>query len=262
RNPLGIIGTSMYYLNETLPEKRKEVKKHFQIIESEINRCQTIINSLLEFSRTSDIEIEPVDINALFNMTLSLVEKEFFARDIRLIKKMETVPKIKANLDEMKQVFLNLILNATQAMPKGGELRIITSTHNDKIRIKIADTGMGISKENLDRIFNPFFTTKEPGKGTGLGLTFVYTIIEKYGGTIHVETEKGKGTTFTDAYLQRRGRFELADRGTLFLDEIGDIPPSVQVRLLKVLQEGEFERVGGEESIKVDARIIAATNQD
>ncbi|TET08338.1 GAF domain-containing protein [Candidatus Aerophobetes bacterium] len=196
RNPLGIIATSMYYLNEILPEKRKEVKKHFHIVESEIDRCQTIINNLLEFSRTSNIEVEPVDINTLLNMTLSLVEKELFGHDIRLIKKMESVPKIKANLDEIKQVFLNLILNATQAMPKGGELRIITSGHNDKVRIKITDTGMGISKENLDKIFNPFFTTKEPGEGTGLGLAFVHTIIERYGGTIRVESEKGKGTTF------------------------------------------------------------------
>ncbi|MCK4418876.1 GAF domain-containing protein [Candidatus Aerophobetes bacterium] len=197
RNPLGIIATSMYYLNEILPEKRKEVKKHFHIVESEIDRCQTIITNLLEFSRTSDKEVEPVDVNALVNMTLSLVEKDLFGHDIRLIKKMETVPKIKANLDEMKQVFLNLILNATQAMPKGGELRIITSTHNNKVRIKVSDTGMGIFKENLDKIFNPFFTTKEPGEGTGLGLAFVHTIIERYGGNIRVESEKEKGTTFT-----------------------------------------------------------------
>ncbi|GAI17472.1 unnamed protein product, partial [marine sediment metagenome] len=197
RNPLGIIATSMYYLNEILPEKRKEVKKHFHIVESEIDRCQVIINNLLEFSRTSDIEVEPVDVNGLLNMTLSLVEKDLFGHDIRLIKKMETVPKIKANLDEMKQVFLNLILNATQAMPKGGELRIITSTHNNKVRIKVSDTGMGISKENLDKVFNPFFTTKEPGEGTGLGLAIVHTIIGRYGGTIRVKSEEEKGTTFT-----------------------------------------------------------------
>ncbi|MCK4419189.1 GAF domain-containing protein, partial [Candidatus Aerophobetes bacterium] len=116
RNPLGIIATSMYYLNEILPEKRKEVKKHFHIVESEIDRCQVIINNLLEFSRTSNIEVEPIDVNALINMTLSLVEKDLFGRDIHLIKKMESVPKIKGNLDEIKQVFLNLILNATQAM--------------------------------------------------------------------------------------------------------------------------------------------------
>ncbi len=207
RNPLGIIATSMYYLNEILPEKRKEVKKHFHIIESEIDRCQVIINNLLEFSRTSDIEVEPVDVNGLLNMTLSLVEKELFGRDIRLIKKIEKVPKIKANLDEMKQVFLNLILNATQAMPKGGELRIITSTHNDKVRIKVSDTGMGISKENLDKIFNPFFTTKEPGEGTGLGLALVHTIIERYGGNIRVESEEEKGTTFTTELPIFKGRY-------------------------------------------------------
>jgi len=82
-------------------------------------------------------------------------------------------------------------------MPKGGELRLITSTLNNKVRIKVSDTGMGISKENLDKVFNPFFTTKEPGEGTGLGLAFVHTIIERYGGTIRVKSEEEKGTTFT-----------------------------------------------------------------
>ena len=208
RNPLGIIATSIYYLNEILPEKRKEVKKHFHIVESEIDRCQAIITNLLEFSRTSDAEVEPVDVNGLLNMTLSLVEKDLFGRDIHLVKKLESMPNIKANLDEMKQVFLNLILNATQAMPRGGELKIITSIHNNnKVKIKVSDTGMGIPRENLDKVFNPFFTTKEPGEGTGLGLALVHTIIERYRGNIRVESEEEKGTTFIIELPVIKGRY-------------------------------------------------------
>jgi len=132
---------------------------------------------------------------------------DLFGRDIHLVKKMESVPNIKANLDEIKQVFLNLILNATQAMPRGGKLRIATSAHNDKVKIKIADTGPGISKENLDKVFEPFFTTKEPGEGTGLGLALVHTIIERYGGTIRVESEEEKETTFTIELPVIKGRY-------------------------------------------------------
>jgi len=139
RNPLGIKATSLYYLNDVLSEKTKDVKRHFQIIESEINRCEGIISNLLEFSRKSEKELEVIDVNALLNITLSLVEKDLFVKDIKLTKKLEQRPTIRANMDEIKQVFLNLILNATQAMPNGGRLEVATSlTENQRARIKIA----------------------------------------------------------------------------------------------------------------------------
>jgi len=198
RNPLGIIATSLYYLKEILPKKKEDMKRHFQIMETEISRCESIISSLLEFSRKSTQEFESIDVNQLLNITLPLVEKDLFVKDIKLIKKFRHSPTIKANMDEMKQVFLNLILNATQAMPRGGKLEITTSiTKNERVKIKVADSGTGISEKHLSKIFDPFFTTKAPGEGTGLGLTLVHNIIERWGGTIQVESQGVKGTTFT-----------------------------------------------------------------
>jgi len=198
RNPLGIIATSLYYLNDVLPKKKENVERHFQIMEAEINRCESIISNLLEFSRKSTQEFESIDVNQLLNITLSLVEKDLFVKDIKLIKKFHHNPIIKANMDEIKQVFLNLILNATQAMPRGGKLEITTSiTKNERARIKVVDSGTGISEKHLSKIFDPFFTTKAPGEGTGLGLTLAYNIIERWGGTIQVESQGAKGTTFT-----------------------------------------------------------------
>jgi len=126
------------------------------------------------------------------------VEKDLFVKDIRLIKKFRHSPTIKANMDEMKQVFLNLILNATQAMPRGGKLDIATSiSKNERVRIQIADSGTGIPEKHLYKIFDPFFTTKAPGEGTGLGLTLVHTVVERWEGTIQVKSQGVKGTTFT-----------------------------------------------------------------
>ena len=198
RNPLGIIATSLYYLNDVLPKKKEDIKRHFQIMEAEISRCESIISNLLEFSRKSTQEVELIDVNQLLNITLSLVEKDLFVKDIKVIKKFRHSPTIKANMDEMKQVFLNLILNATQAMPRGGKLELTTSiTENERARIKVVDSGTGIPEKHLSKIFDPFFTTKAPGEGTGLGLTLVHNIIERWGGTIQVESQGVKGTTFT-----------------------------------------------------------------
>jgi len=197
RNPLGVIATSLYYLKDILSPQDKNVKRHFEIMDAEIVRCQIIINNLLEFSRKSEKEIELVDVNRLLKMSLSLLEKDLLVRDIRLIKEMSNIPEILANMDEMKQVFLNLILNATQSMPKGGKLKVKTSrAGKEKITIRIEDTGAGIRKEDLSEIFNPFFTTKAPGEGTGLGLSLVHSVIESYHGTIQVESKEGEGTSF------------------------------------------------------------------
>ncbi len=197
RNPLGVIATSLYYLKDTLSPQDRNVKKYFEIMDAEIGRCQAIINNLLEFSRKSEKELELVDVNKLLEMSLSLLEKDLLVRDIHLVKEMSNIPKILANMDEMKQVFLNLILNATQSMSKGGELKVKTSrAGKEKIRIRIEDTGVGIREEDLSEIFNPFFTTKSPGEGTGLGLSLVHSVIESYDGTIQVESKEGKGTFF------------------------------------------------------------------
>jgi signal transduction histidine kinase len=100
-------------------------------------------------------------------------------------------------MDQLQQVFLNLSLNACEAMPNGGTLTISTSVRDGKVLVKLADTGCGIKREHLDQIFEPFFSTKPVGQGTGLGLSVSYGILRQHGGSVEVESEVGKGTTFT-----------------------------------------------------------------
>ena len=109
----------------------------------------------------------------------------------------ESQPEAVIDTGELQQVILNMLLNAMQAMPDGGDLGIQTRVSGDGVEITITDTGIGIAPENLHKVFNPFFTTKEVGKGTGLGLSVSFNIIEKHGGTIRAESQPGKGTAFT-----------------------------------------------------------------
>jgi len=135
------------------------------------------------------------------------VEKDLFVKDVKLVKKFHHNPTIKGNVDEIKQPFLNLILNSTQAMSHGGRLEIATSiTGNGRVRVKVTDSGIGISGKHLSKIFDPFFTTKAPDEGTGLGLALVHSIIERSGGTIQVESRKPKGSIFTIEFPAFEGK--------------------------------------------------------
>ena len=117
--------------------------------------------------------------------------------DVEVVTQFEPVPRLRGRQSEIDQVFVNLIFNAVQAMEGTGRLTLATRHLGGFVSIMISDTGCGIPKTLLNRIFDPFFTTKDPGKGTGLGLSIVYTIVSRYAGTIRVESEEGKGTTFT-----------------------------------------------------------------
>jgi signal transduction histidine kinase len=108
----------------------------------------------------------------------------------------EDLPKVDGDMNQLQQVFLNLSLNACEAMPNGGTLSISTSVRDGKVLVKLADTGCGIKQEHLDQIFEPFFSTKPVGQGTGLGLSVSYGILRQHGGSVEVESEEGKGTTF------------------------------------------------------------------
>ncbi len=203
RNPLGIINVSLCYIKDILKSERPEVRKHLKIMESEVERATRVIENLLQFSRSSEYELAEVDINELLEMTLSLVEKELRVNDISLELNLRRLPAIFLNLDEIKQAFLNIILNATQAMPDGGSLRVATKSvpadateqQKDSIEIVFEDTGMGIPEEVLGDVFDPFFTTKE--SGTGLGLSLGYSTVKKFGGDITIENRKEKGTIVT-----------------------------------------------------------------
>lgn len=196
-NPLTGVLTNASLLMEDLPEgdpKREDVK----VIVNETIRCREIVKRLLDFARQTKPQKKLINVNSLIENIILLVRNQTSFRNITIEKDLEaSLPEIMADGDQIQQVIINFILNAADAMPKGGTLKVSSRLleNNEFIELKFADTGIGISEENRNRIFDPFFTTKE--NGTGLGLSISYGIIEQHGGTIYVESEIGKGTTFT-----------------------------------------------------------------
>ena len=175
------------------------------------DKALRIIRNLLDFARQSEPNIRPVDMNKVLEAALLLVGHQINLENIKLEKKSDAhLPLILADFDKIQQVLINIIMNAIQAMPDGGNLTIATSvakgirigeSPKDAVRIDISDTGVGITKENMSKLFTPFFTTKEKGKGVGLGLPVVHGIIEQHNGKIMVASEPNVGTTFS-IYLE------------------------------------------------------------
>jgi PAS domain S-box-containing protein len=198
RNPLGIITNALYDLGELVDTGTPEVAEDLRIAKEEMGRVQAIINNLLEFSRESRAELEVVDINDLLRKTLQLLHKGLQNSGVRVVTNFAPLGTCMANQNALRQIFLNLITNAVQAMPRGGELRLRTAPLLDgRIQLEFSDTGVGIPPEDLKDIFNPFFTTKAPGQGTGLGLSVVHSVVKRYQGEIRVESQPNRGTTFT-----------------------------------------------------------------
>jgi two-component system NtrC family sensor kinase len=167
-------------------------------IERETTRSSKLIRNLLDFARQSPLTLSKVDLNEIVNQAFDLVAHSAESHNIKVIKKLSpSLPKLMADFDKLQQVFINIILNAIQAMPKGGNLTIQTSSGDDQVNIEVKDTGYGISPENIGKLFTPFYTTKEEVKGVGLGLAVAYGIIKRHHGTIEVQSEEGKGTIFT-----------------------------------------------------------------
>ena len=168
-------------------------------MEAEISHSSRIIRNLLDFSRQSEPVLRETDVNQAIEKALSLVAHQAQMQGVKVIKELRpSLPPTIADFDQLQQVFTNLILNAIQAMPQGGELTLRTTLVGDgKLKIDVQDTGCGISRENLRKLFTPFFTTKEKGKGVGLGLAVAHGIIERHKGKIEVQSEVGKGTTFS-----------------------------------------------------------------
>lgn len=198
RNPLGIITNALYDLSEVLECRDPAVEEDLRIAKEEMQRVQSIINNLLEFSRDSRAELERVDINDLLRKTLQLMSKSLQNSGVNVVTEFVPLSSCIANQNALRQIFLNLITNAVQAMPEGGELRVRTEPLIDgRIQLQFSDTGVGIAPEHLNDIFNPFFTTKAPGQGTGLGLSVVHSVVKRYRGDIHVQSQVNRGTTFT-----------------------------------------------------------------
>jgi two-component system NtrC family sensor kinase len=177
---------------------KQEALGYLSKMDSEVSRSSRIIRNLLDFARQSEPVLRAVDVNQVIHQALSLVGHQAELQNIEVVRELSpSLPKVMADFDQLRQVFINLTLNAVQAMPNGGRLTLYTSQVDDRVRIDFADTGCGIPEENLRKLFTPFFTTKERGQGVGLGLAVAHGIIQRHQGRIGVQSEVGKGTTFT-----------------------------------------------------------------
>jgi two-component system NtrC family sensor kinase len=197
-NPLG--GITLYTRLILEDYKLEEnIKEDLNRILKDAERCRDTVKELLEFTRQTKHSMKPNDINQAIIRTFFLLEKQPLFQNIAIKKNFcESLPLVTCDLQQMNHVFMNLILNAAQAMEGQGTLTITTTSldNGERIRLEISDTGPGIPEKKLPRIFEPFFTTKEEGQGTGLGLSLVYRIIENHNGQIKAQSTLGEGSTF------------------------------------------------------------------
>ncbi|WP_027179430.1 sensor histidine kinase [Maridesulfovibrio bastinii] len=198
-NPLNNVSLTADTLLEELEEMpREEMRELLEDIISEIARASDVVRNLLDFSRSEQRTLSPLKMSTVINQTLKLVGNQLSLHSINVENRLPAnLPEVPGDLHYLEQVFINLFMNAAQAMNDGGTLKITGKEENETVRIDVADNGCGMDKETLNRIFDPFFTTKPVGQGTGLGLSIIHGIIKKHGGTIYAESEPGKGTTFT-----------------------------------------------------------------
>ena len=196
-NPLQIIQGWASILNDT-GEKSPVAAKAFDKILRAVSRCGTIVHSLSQAATPLTGAVRLIFVKDVLEKTLDLFRHELPVKRIRLsVEISEALPPLCASENEMQQIFLNLLMNARDAMPDGGDLTIRATTTGNDITIEFTDTGVGIPLQFRDRIFDSFFTTKGPNKGTGLGLYIVYALVCKYSGEIHVKSEVGEGTTMS-----------------------------------------------------------------
>ncbi|CUU06756.1 Histidine kinase-, DNA gyrase B-, and HSP90-like ATPase [Candidatus Kryptobacter tengchongensis] len=177
----------------------RDLPKRIEIVKEQVEKIAQITRRLLNFSRKvpEDFKFEPVNVNFAIQEIITLVSYQFKYNDIELVLKLDpSLPTIYGNKVYLQQVFLNLMINAKDAMPEGGKLIIETLSENENVVIKFTDTGVGIPPELREKIFEAFFTTKG-SKGTGLGLSISRWIVKKHSGEIKVESEVGKGSTFS-----------------------------------------------------------------
>jgi two-component system NtrC family sensor kinase len=198
-NPLGGILIYSHLILEDTPKGSPHCENLKKIVR-ETTRCKEIVKGLLDFARPKEPQMVPTDIHELLDKCLALMESHALFQNIRIEKSYAPVcPRIIADSGQLQQVFMNIILNAAEAMNGNGTLTLRTSLDPvcQEVAVEIADTGHGIKEEDKRRLFEPFFTTKEVGKGTGLGLAISYGIVKKHQGTIDVRSEAGQGAAFT-----------------------------------------------------------------
>ena len=188
------------YAQMLLKQISEDDPKHMLLekIRVQTLRASGIVNNLLNFSRTGDSQFREVDVSRVLDDTLQLLEPQLRGTSIDVVKQYgEQLPAAYGNVSKLQQVFMNLILNARDAMHGGGRLTIETRLVDASVVVDLRDTGVGIAPENIARIYDPFFTTKDVGQGTGLGLALSYGIIQEHGGRIFVESRPGEGAHFT-----------------------------------------------------------------
>ena len=196
-NPLyGIMNTLELLKTEVPPQSKR--RKILEMALSETVRLSDLLRKMLSFSKPDEEQKQPVDVNVVLDEILLLVRKQLNENSIKISTAWEEDPaKVYASKNQLRQVFLNLISNARDAMPEGGTLTIKTKSNRDSILVEVIDSGMGIREEHLDKIFDAFFTTKEGVKGVGLGLSVCYGFIKEHGGDIKVSSKRNEGTAFT-----------------------------------------------------------------
>jgi hypothetical protein len=207
-----LTGISSY--SQMLMQQMPETDPRHQMLEKihrQTSRASSIVNNLLNFSRVSDARLAPVNLNRVIDDTIQLLEAQLHNTEIEVTRRFAAdLPFATGNAAKLQQVFMNLILNARDAMPRGGRLEISTAFDDEMVSILFRDTGDGIAPEHLAKIYDPFFTTKQIGKGTGLGLAVSYGIIRDHGGHISVESKPGEGTLFKLTFPIAAARQQLA----------------------------------------------------
>jgi PAS domain S-box-containing protein len=190
-----ILGRAEFAMQRTGDEP---MKRSLETIVRQVERITKIMNQFLAFARRRPAELRSIALRGIIEDALEMLHERLAHHHIEVASEVpDDLPALWADPDQMTQVLLNLFINALQAMPSGGTLRVSAQHRTDTVALMIGDTGHGISRDNLNKIFTPFYTTKDVGKGTGLGLTIVHSIIEEHGGSIAVESGPGQGTTFT-----------------------------------------------------------------
>lgn len=205
-NPLGSVLLYADILHKETPPENVQQRADLEMIINEATRCKAIVNDLLNFSRQNEVLAQETDLNALLRELAEEVSRLELYQKVKVVQDLDpNLPVIQADPLQLRQVFLNLMNNAAEAMPDGGTLTLRTRRDpaNGQVIAEVQDTGVGIPPENMKKIFTPFFTTKPIGKGTGLGLAIIYGIVKMHRGQISVQSEVGKGTTFTITLRER-----------------------------------------------------------
>lgn len=197
RNLLGMIRTAAFNIDRAVNKNDRSVKNNLEIITRSVGRAREFIDNLLNLSCVPRGREEVMDVCEVVDNLLTLFSKEFEWHHIRLERRYDKLPRFRIDCHALQECLLNLILNAIQSMEKEGTITIEIAPWQKGIRIQVEDTGCGIPPENLQRIFDQFYTTKKNDQGTGLGLTIARNLAIELGGEITVESEIGKGSRFT-----------------------------------------------------------------